>query len=265
MRFFEREFSIFIVVEFLRGPAQHIVAVLALLAELTFVLVALLMTGKAIRRHIFVFPFRMTVPARNAFVFAFKRKLRLAMIVDKLLPLGFVVAAGAFITQTALMLVNSRMTADAFERHTLVTFLRMAVTTCDLFVFSTQRKLVARVIELELGPTRFVVAVFALFAKLLAMRILAAVAVVTTRRRLMILFIGGVTRTTARRHVPPTQGVVGRGMVESLGIEQHHRRVTTFVLGMARFALARFYVRDASVKSRARIDIARDVFMVMTF
>ena len=154
-------------------------AILALLAELAFVLVIFLVAAMAIHRHVFVFMFGMTVRAGDTLVLAIQREFRLTMIEDEILPFCFVMTSRALITQATLMLVDRRMATDAFQRRTFIALLWMAIATTDFFVFATQRELGTRVIKFELRPTYFIMAIFALLAQLALVRVFTTVAVIT--------------------------------------------------------------------------------------
>ena len=108
-------------------------------------------------------------------------------------------------------------------------------------------------------------AILALLAELPLMRVFATVAVMAGRRRLMIFLLRCVTGITTRAGVAPAQRVVGCGVIEGLRVEQYQGCVTAVVLGMAAFALACFRLRNTAVESCAGLDIARNVFVVMTF
>ena len=138
MQAFQRKFRVFAVVESQLHPADGTVALIALSAVTTTMLVVVFVTGKTGRplRIILEISAVAGITAHLA-VFAFEWEIGFVVIEFCLFPISRSVARLAFITAAAQVDVVEAVTGNAGGRRVLIALIDVTKIAPDLFVFPT--------------------------------------------------------------------------------------------------------------------------------
>ena len=195
---FQFEVGTPVVIEIPNAPVPRIVTGIAFRPETQLMLVVFLMAGITVRLRILKFRSLVTLLAFRIEVLAQQRKLGLVMIEPNIvLPALLAMAILALLPFLAIMLIVLLMAGITIRRRLLTDTRRsMALIALDILVLKFQRVLgVLVMIEVDILPTPFVVALLALLTQIAMMPLVVIgflVAVVADILQLLLVKLAGM-------------------------------------------------------------------------
>jgi hypothetical protein len=155
-------------------------------------------------------------------VLAPQREGRLGIVIERSsFPLRRIVAISASLPESSLMGVVDRVAVSAIRNSVLEFSCGVTDRAIDFDMSALERKLGAAVIEANLAPLILRVTLRAVFSKLAPMSIVLSVANDAATRRIATLLILRMTTRALGALMRTLQWIVGRIVIERLGVESH--------------------------------------------
>jgi hypothetical protein len=240
------------------APIGFLVALPAVVSELTFVRIVLAVAGYASGRQLVpVDVARMTRFAFDTHVSTAQRKLGGRVVIEAHgLPFDDRVTSLAILSKPAAVFILFPVAGLARRRQILVALAGMAGGACRILVSADERKSCLCVVEgLYPAPGVFGVATFALLAKLSFMRIACLVALEASRRGIAIFYFLQMTPITCHLLVRACQHELRQRMIERLAVQLNDVELPPLVVGVAMPAIVPRCTRMAPMEPATGIAI----------